>query len=77
VVLTDGDDTSSQTKLNQLLQKITSDFEKKTTRVFTIAYGADANVKILKQIADVTQAKEYQGDTKTILEVLKDIATFF
>jgi Ca-activated chloride channel family protein len=77
VVLTDGEDNKSKATLDELIEQIKTDYEKKTIRVFTIAYGQDANEAILKRIADATQAKEYKGDPKTILEVLKDIATFF
>jgi Ca-activated chloride channel family protein len=77
VVLTDGEDNKSREKLETLLDKIKVDYEKRTTRVFTIAYGKDANPKVLQKIADVTQAKSYVGDPKSILEVFKDIATFF
>ncbi|HKB38083.1 MAG TPA: vWA domain-containing protein [Gemmataceae bacterium] len=76
VVLTDGEDNKSRATLDEI-EQIKTDFEKKTIRVFTIAYGRDTNETILKRIADATQAKEYKGDPKTILEVLKDIATFF
>ena len=77
VVLTDGEDNKSKATLDELIEQIKTDYEKKMIRVFTIAYGRDANEAILKRIADATQAKEYKGDPKTILEVLKDIATFF
>jgi Ca-activated chloride channel family protein len=77
VVLTDGEDNKSKEKLETLLEKIKIDYEKRTTRVFTIAYGRDASREVLKKIADATQAKSYEGDPRSILEVFKDIATFF
>jgi Ca-activated chloride channel family protein len=77
VVLTDGEDNKSSLKLDRLLEKIAVDYEKKNTRVFTIAYGSDARPDVLEKIANVTQARSYKGDPKTILKVLKDIATFF
>jgi Ca-activated chloride channel family protein len=77
VVLTDGEDNKSTLKLNELIQKIKVDNEKKTARVFTIAYGEDASEKVLKDIAEATQAKTYKGTPENIRAVFKDIATFF
>jgi Ca-activated chloride channel family protein len=77
IVLTDGLDNRSKQSLAELLRKIEVDFEKRTTRIFTIAYGNDANPKVLKRIADATQAKFYQATPQTIRTVFKDIATFF
>lgn len=77
VVLSDGADTDSKLKLDELLKTIRFDHETRTTRVFTIGYGADANESVLKQIADATQAKYYQGTPENISEVFRDTATFF
>ncbi len=77
VVLTDGADTDSGLKLNQLLDEIRFDSEKRTIRVFTIGYGQDAQKDVLKKIADATQAKFYEGKPENIREVFKDISTFF
>jgi len=77
VVLTDGADTDSVLKLNQLLDEIRFDSEKRTIRVFTIGYGRDAQKDVLKKIADATQAKFYEGKPENIREVFKDISTFF
>ncbi len=77
VVLTDGEDTDSKLKLSQLLDAIRFDGERRTIRIFTIAYGHDADTKILQQIADATQAKSYQGTPENIRGVFRDIATFF
>ncbi len=78
VVLTDGADTDSHyVTLQKLLDNIRFDNEKKTIRVFTIAYGADAKSDILKSIADATQAKSYTGTPENIQTVFKEISTFF
>lgn len=77
VVLTDGADTESAMKLDELLQRIRFDGETHTVHVFTIAYGSDAEKSILKQIADVTQANSYEGTPQNISSVLKDVSTFF
>ena len=77
VVLTDGADTDSKLSIEALLGKIRYDAEKRTLRVFTIGYGAGANEKILKSIADATQAKYYAGTTANIGRVFQEISTFF
>mgnify|MGYP000169455662 CR=1 FL=1 len=77
VVLTDGADTDSTLTTEALLGKIRYDPEKRTLRVFTIGYGAGANEKILKSIADATQAKYYAGTTANISRVFQEISTFF
>jgi Ca-activated chloride channel family protein len=77
VVLTDGADTDSKMSLANLISKIKVDNESHTIRVFTIAYGHDANQDVLKQIADATQAKSYIGTPQNIRSVFKDISTFF
>ena len=77
VVLTDGEDTDSRIKLPALLDRIRFDHETKTLRVFTIKYGSEASGKVLKDIADATQARFFEGKPENIREVFKEIATFF
>ena len=77
VVLTDGTDTNSRTRLDELLQRIRFTGEEQSIRVFTIAYGQDAQQDVLKSIADATQAKTYAGTPQNIVSVFRDICTFF
>ena len=77
VVLTDGEDNRSSLSLDQLLAKIHPDAETHTIRIFTIAYGKDAERNQLKRIADATQGKAYDGTPANITEVFRDISTFF
>jgi Ca-activated chloride channel family protein len=77
VVLTDGEDNRSRMRLNQLLERIRFDPEKRSIRIFTIGYGADAQKDALKQIADATQARFFVGKPQNIREIFKEIATFF
>ena len=77
VVLTDGEDTASKMKLNELMDHIRFDGETHKIHVFTIAYGNDARKDILGQIAQATQAKAYDGTPENIVGVFKDISTFF
>jgi Ca-activated chloride channel homolog len=77
VVLTDGEDTESKLKLDELMERIRFNGETRAIHVFTIAYGRDAKKSILKQIAESTQAKFYEGTPQNIVEVFRDISTFF
>lgn len=77
VVLTDGEDTESKMKLNELMERIRYNGETRAIHVFTIAYGRDARKDILQQIAEATQAKFYAGTPQNIVEVFRDISTFF
>jgi len=77
VVLTDGKDEGSRLQLDQLLEHIRFEPERQSIRIFTIAYGNEAETEVLKQIADATQAKFFVGKPENILEVFKEISTFF
>jgi Ca-activated chloride channel family protein len=77
VVLTDGEDTESHMKLDELMQRIQYNGETRAIHIFTIAYGRDARKDILQKIADATQAKFYAGTPQNIVEVFRDISTFF
>jgi Ca-activated chloride channel family protein len=77
VVLTDGEDTESKMKLNELMERIKYNGENRAIHVFTIAYGREARKDILQQIAEATQAKFYEGTPQNIVEVFRDISTFF
>jgi hypothetical protein len=48
-------------------------------RVFTIAYGADAQgaAQALQRIADASGGKAYEGSTSDIESVYRSISSFF
>ncbi len=83
VVLSDGEDTDSQTSWGELMDMLQRDNESSdadagtSIKVFTIAFGADANQGILGQIAEPTGAQVYKGDPQTIQQIYSQIATFF
>lgn len=77
VVLTDGEDTQSRMKLSELMERIRYNGETRAIHVFTIAYGRDARKDILQKVAEATQAKFYEGTPQNIVEVFRDISTFF
>ncbi len=78
VVLSDGADTASQLTLNQVVGQVSNLSEGGTaTKIFTIAFGDNADLDILERIAESTGGKLYEGDPDTIDEVYQEIATFF
>ena len=77
VILTDGEDTESRMKLEELMGRIQYNGETRAIHIFTIAYGKDARKDILQKIADATQAKFYEGTPQNIVDVFRDISTFF
>ena len=78
VVLSDGEDTASRLSLSDLVNQIGLLSEGgEATKIFTIAFGSDADENVLRQIAETSGARMYKGDPQTIGEVYAQIATFF
>lgn len=74
VVLSDGaDGHSKNTTLEALLEKI----GQSDIGIYPIAYGDNAEMAILEQIAEKTYSKAYSAKTTDISIVFQDIATFF
>lgn len=86
VVLTDGvnddgDPDDDESQLDTLIEEITrtSNGENATpVRIFTIAYGTDADVGALQQISEASNATAYSAsDAKTIGEVFTAVVSNF
>jgi Ca-activated chloride channel family protein len=79
VVLSDGKDTESELHFDGLMAKIGTASEEggNAIKLFTIAFGSDADQDILKQMAEATGGRQYQSDPATIGKVYAEIATFF
>ena len=79
VLLTDGRDTASDETLEAVLAAIADKSEEggRAIKMFTIAFGSDADRSVLQQIAEVTGGRMYEGEPRTIAEVYAQIATFF
>jgi len=79
VVLTDGQDTNSQMSLDDLMSHLGSKSEEggNAIKLFTIAFGTDADKTVLKQLAESTGGQEYDSDPKNIGAIYAEIATFF
>jgi Ca-activated chloride channel family protein len=46
-------------------------------KLYTIAYGADADKALLARFADATGGKAFEGDTSNIDSVYLSISSFF
>ena len=79
VVLSDGADTVSTSTLDEVVSQIqTAQGEGgNAIKIFTIAFGADADANVLKSIADPSGGKQYDSSPETIQKIYDDIATFF
>ncbi len=79
VVLTDGADNESALSADELRERLeaASGPEGPGVRVFTIAYGSDAEEAVLERIAIAGGGKAYTGDPQTIERVYIQISSFF
>lgn len=80
VVLSDGADTASVIRLPDVIADIESTSEGQggdAIKVFTIAFGGDADLNVLESISEATGARMYEGDISTIQDVYIEISTFF
>ncbi|MBK8419755.1 VWA domain-containing protein [Candidatus Villigracilis saccharophilus] len=79
VVLSDGADTVSTATLEEVVRQIqTAQGEGgNAIKIFTIAFGEDADADILKSIADPSGGKQYNSLPETIQKIYDEIATFF
>ncbi len=79
VVLSDGQDTSSKLNLSQLLARLNArtESEGRQIRIFTIAYGDEADQHLLEKIAVASGGKAFVGDPTQIEKVYLQISSFF
>ncbi len=69
VALSDGKDTASQKTVNDMFNCLPSGEDVAGVKVFTIAYGDDADRDLLLRIANRTNGKTFSGDPETIEKV--------
>jgi len=74
VLLSDGADTSSARSENQMFDCLPSGEDAAGIKIFTIAYGDDANKDVLLRIANRTNGKNFAGDPETIESVYNSIS---
>lgn len=79
VVLSDGMDTASRATLDDAIAAISDAGEEggAAIKLFTIAFGDDADKEVLKQMAEATGGKQYDSTPDNINKIYAEIATFF
>ncbi len=77
----DGDPSDDEEQLQSLLSTITDNAEGENTRpvrIFTVAYGADADTAKLREIAEASNATAYvAADATTIQQVFTSVVSNF
>lgn len=78
VVMTDGQENNSYTTLRQLVRQIDAGNRSGVPVViFCIAYGSDADMGTLQQIANASGGQVRTGDVETIRGLYKILSTYF
>jgi Ca-activated chloride channel family protein len=80
VVLTDGMDNKSTHSGYDVIQQLEEQGRKESggqVRVFTIAYGRDANAEELAKYSEASGGRTYKGGTGQIADVYRQISSFF
>jgi Ca-activated chloride channel family protein len=78
VLLSDGQDTSSQATLNDVIRVLGEARNSKTPiLVIPVAYGRDADISALNAIARASDTKVQSGDPATIKRLLDVIGSYF
>jgi Ca-activated chloride channel family protein len=78
LLLSDGQDTASQTSLNQVVRAIQAARNSRTPiLVIPVAYGRDADVNALNTIGQASDTKVQPGDAESIKKLLDVIGSYF
>jgi Ca-activated chloride channel family protein len=77
VVMTDGRDEHSHRTLDALKAELPRTEEASPVKIFTIAYGKEADPVPLQAIAEMGDGSEAKGDVANIVQIYRDVASFF
>jgi Ca-activated chloride channel family protein len=77
VIMTDGKDENSKLTFDALRSELSHPEREAPVKVFTIAFGAQAQRDVLAQIAEAAQGKSAAGDLDTIVAIYRDMGSFF
>jgi Ca-activated chloride channel homolog len=79
VILTDGEDTTSSHSSDDVIARLKQENNSESggVRVFTIAYGDEANKDLLAQFSAASGGKAFVGSTEDIEAVYRSISSFF
>src|SRR5262249_4451092 len=75
VVMTDGADTNSRRALDATVRELHG--ENGGVAVYTIGYGDEPNVAALNAIAKAGAGSFSKGNVDTIIQIFRDLASFF
>jgi Ca-activated chloride channel family protein len=74
VVLSDGDDTSSSRTENQMFGCLPSGEDVEGIKIFTIAYGEEADTDLMLRIANRTNGLTFKADPASIDRIYNSIS---
>lgn len=77
VVLTDGRDTHSKMKVYDFLDALPKGEDFDAPKIFTIAYGPDADQDLLRQISNRTNARLFSSSLKEITKTYQELSASF
>jgi Ca-activated chloride channel family protein len=78
IAMTDGLENASSTTLSELLQVIETDNRRGVpVLIFTIAYGNDADRRLLRRLAEVSGGQMREGTPETIRELYRLLSQYF
>jgi Ca-activated chloride channel family protein len=78
VVLTDGRNEYTDNDLDGLLRELTASAQENGVRVFTIAYGPEADLATLQEISEASRAAAYDARNPTSIDkVFSDVLSNF
>ncbi len=76
VAMTDGRENASELSLRQFVRELERDAQVPVV-IFCIAYGRDADIGTLEEIAEPTGGQVREGDLETIQDLYKILSTYF
>ncbi len=74
VVLSDGEDTASDRSENQMFDCLPTGEDVTGVKVFTIAFGEDADKDLMTRVANRTNGKSFAGDPESIENIYNSIS---
>lgn len=78
ILMSDGLDTDSRTSERRLLQELEGAASSpRSVRIFTIAYGGDADRGLLREIADTTEGRMVEGTPENIRRIYVILSSYF
>jgi hypothetical protein len=77
VAMTDGKENASSVTLQQLVNEIREGNKTVPVLVFCVAYGSDADYKVLQALADAGGGQVRAGAPETIRDLYKILSSYF